>query len=265
MKRLDYTNKIVVLSGASSGIGKEIARELITRHNCLVLAIARNKERLNSVRDELGENYVYFAFDVSKRESWESFVEFLQKSLLRVDILINCAGALPKFGTIESTSIDTLEGAISVNYLSQVYACKLLLPYINDLGAIVNISSASALCPFGFTGAYGASKSASRQFSESLSAELKSIRVSTVLPGFVRTDIMKNQEINDKEAGLVKKFSADCSRTVKKLLRRVKRRKRRIVLGFDGHFLGFLYRVLPRTAPRLITWFLQRSGLELFK
>jgi short-subunit dehydrogenase len=265
MKRLDYTNKIVVLSGASSGIGKEIARELITKHNCLVLAIARNEERLNATRNELGENYVPFAFDVSNRQGWENLAEFLQKSLLRVDILINCAGALPKFDTIEGTSIEALEGAMAVNYLSQVYACKLLLPYINDLGAIVNISSASALCPFGFTGAYGASKSASMQFSQTLSAELRDIRVSTVLPGFVRTDIMKNQEINSKEAKLIKKFSADCHKTVKRLLRRVSSRKRRIVLGADAHFLSFLYRVFPRTAPRLITWFLRKSGLELFK
>ncbi len=265
MKKLDYKNKIVVLTGASSGIGRAIANELITRHGCVVFAIARNEEGLRAVKTELGENYIPFPFDVSKRENWESFVEFLQKSSIRVDILINCAGALPKFDTVEATSIEAFESAISVNFLSQLYSCKLALPYINDLGAIVNISSASALCPFGFTGAYSASKSASKQFSECLSAELKDIRVSTVLPGFVRTDIMKNQKINDKDAGLINKFSADCDKTVKKLLRRVRRRKRRIVLGADAHLLSFMYRAFPRTSPRLITWFLKKSGLEMFK
>ena len=265
MKKLDYKNKIVVLTGASSGIGKAIARELITKHGCLVFAIARNVQRLDDAKAELGENYVPFPFDVGERENWESFADFLQKSSLRVDILINCAGALPKFKEVADTDIEAFESAFSVNFFSQLYACKLLLPYVNDLGAIVNISSASALCPFGLTGAYGASKSASKQFSESFSAELKRIRVSTVMPGFVRTDIMKNQGISDKDARLVNKFSADCDKTVRKLLRRVRRRKRRIVIGLDARLLSFMYRVFPRTAPRFITWFLKKSGLELFK
>ena len=265
MKRLDYKNKIVVLTGASSGIGKEIARELITKHSCLIFAIARNEERLNLARNELGENYVPFALDVGSYLGWEGFVDFLKKSTLRVDILINCAGKLPKFASFEETEITELESTISTNFLSQAYSCKLLLPHINDGGAIINVSSASALCPFGLASAYSASKSASYSLSECLGVECERVRVSTALFGFVKTDIMKNQSLNEKEKGLISKFSASPIKATKKLLSRVKRRKRRIVVGADAHFVSFLYRFFPSLAPKIIYKFLKKSGLELFK
>lgn len=267
MQRLSYFGKVVVITGASSGIGKAIAFKLIKKYGCTVYALARNEKRLNDARAELceyGDKYIAYSLDASSKQSWLDFAEFLQKSSTRVDILINCAGVLPKFQNAQNATIEEFESAIEINYLSQVYGCKILLPLINEKGAIVNVSSASALCPFALVSAYSASKAASERFSECLSHELKSIRVSTVMPGFVRTDIMKNQDINPKEARLIRKFSADCDKTVNKILSRVRRRKRRIVVGADAHFMSFLYRTLPRTAPKLISAFLKKSGLELF-
>ena len=140
MKRLDYKNKTVVLTGASSGIGKALAAELITKYGCTVYAIARNGQRLALCMGELGEKYIPCPFDASDKENWTDFAENLQKSGTRVDILINCAGVLPKFTQAENAEICDFESAININYLSQVYACKALLPHINDLGAIVNIN-----------------------------------------------------------------------------------------------------------------------------
>lgn len=265
MKRFDYSNKTIVLTGASSGIGKEIARQLISKYGCTVYAIARNQERLLSARNELGENYIIYPMDVACKENWIGLQAYLKNSSIRVDALINCAGILPKFATLENTDIEEYEKAISINYLSQVYACKLILPMMNEGGAIVNIASASALCPFSLVSAYSASKASACRFSESISQEIKHISVSTVLCGFVKTDIMKNQEMNDKEAKLIKHFSADCQKTVKKLLRRVRRRKRRIVTGFDGHFMSLMYRLFPNFAPKFFSWFLRKSGLDMFK
>ena len=71
--------------------------------------------------------------------------------------------------------------------------------------------------------------------------------------------------MNDKEAKLIKLFSADCSKVVGKILRKVRRRKKRIVTGLDGHFMSGLYRLFPNFAPKFISWFLRKSGLDLFK
>lgn len=265
MKKIDYTGKTVIVTGASSGIGKEIARELISTYDCTVYAIARNEKRLNEAKDQLGEKYIVYPMDVSVRENWVNFASFLKNSSICVDILINCAGILPKLATLESTEIEEYEKAIKINYLSQVYACKLILPLMNDYGAIVNVASASALCPFSLVSGYSASKGASCRFSESIAQEIKRLSVSTVLCGFVKTDIMKNQEMNERESKLISAFSADCPKTVRKILRRVKRRKKRIVTGFDGHFMSLMYRLFPNFAPKFFSWFLKKSGLELFK
>lgn len=264
MKRLDFKNKVVIITGASSGIGKEIARQLISNYGCTVYAIARNEARLNTVRDELGEGYITYPMDVSVKENWLNFADFLKSNEVCVDILINCAGILPKFATLQNTEIEEYERALSINYLAQVYACKIILPLINNGGAIVNIASASALCPFSLVSGYTASKSAIHNFSMSIAQEIKSVSVSSVCCGFVKTDIMKNQEMNDKEARLIKHFSADCEKTAKKILRRVKRRKKRIVTGFDGHFMSFMYRAFPKFTPKFISWFLRKSGLNIF-
>ena len=265
MKKIDFSNKSVIITGASSGIGKELARILITKYGCTVYAIARNLQRLNEAQSELGEKYIVYPMDVSLKENWLSLANFLKNSGTRVDILINCAGVLSKFATFENTKIEEYESLIAINYLSQVYACKSILNLINDGGAIVNVASSSALCPFSLVSGYTASKSASYHFTQSVSREITRISVSCVLCGFVKTDIMKNQSISEKEAKLVRMFSADCNKTVCKILNRVKRRKKRIVTGIDGHFMSLMYRLFPNFAPKIISWFLRKSGLNLFK
>ena len=267
MKRIDYRNKTVIVTGASSGIGKELSFLLIKKYGCRVFAIARNEKRLMEAKQELldlGDSYVIYPMDVSVRENWLSLAQFLKNSDTSVDILINCAGILPKFASVLNTDIEEYERSILINYMSQVYSCKIMLPLINKGGTIVNVSSSSALCPFALTSAYTASKSASMRFSESISRELKDVSVSYVMCGFVKTDIMKNQSMNDKEKRLINMFSSDCEKTVKKILRRVRRRKKRIVTGADGHFLSLMYRLFPTFAPKLIGGVLKKSGLDMF-
>ncbi|MBR2024712.1 MAG: SDR family oxidoreductase [Clostridia bacterium] len=265
MKKIDYKNKVAIITGASSGIGKEIAKVLTKDYGCTVYGIARNENRLNETKNLLGNKFIPYSMDVSLKENWFTFVDFLKNSGVSVDILINCAGILPKFASFENTDICEYEKAISINYLSQVYGCKTVLPIMNTGGAIVNVASSSALCPFSLVSGYTASKSASYHFTQSITNEIKNVSVSCVLCGFVKTDIMKNQDINEKESELIKMFSADCNKTARKILRRVRRRKKRIVTGFDGHFMSGLYRLFPNFAPKFISWFLKKSGLNIFK
>ena len=267
MKRINYNNKVAVVTGASSGIGKSIAYRLIKKYGCTVYAIARNEEKLQKCKSDLGdlsEKYIVFPMDVSKKDSWESFADSLKSENTSIDLLINCAGVLPEFKEFEDTNFKEFEKTISINFMSQVYGVYSILPLILEGGAIVNISSSSALCPFALVSAYTASKSAAMHFTTSIAQELKNISVSAVMPGFVKTDIMRQQNVSEKEAKLIKMVSSDCEKTVSKILRRVRRRNRRIVVGADAHLMSFLYRFFPRIAPRLISWFLKKTGLELF-
>jgi len=265
--RYDFRNKTAIITGASSGMGKAIAFTLIKKYSCTVIAVARNEERLLSAKDELcdlGERYVVRPFDASVKENWIKLAKDLKITDTPVDILINCAGILPKFKSGESS--EEIEKIFNVNFFSQVYAIEAIMPLLKESGdgAIVNFSSASALCPFGGISAYAASKSASERYTAALNCESKMF-VSCVLPGFVKTDIMRNQGATDKEAKLFYKVCADLDKTVRKIVRRLRRRRSRIVVGLDARMMNLLFKLFPKRAPGLITWFLRKTKLDIFK
>ncbi len=266
MKKIDFNNKIAIVTGASSGIGREIATVLVKKYGCTVYGIARDLRRLDVVREELGpESFLCCAMDVSVRHSWEKFANFLETSHTSPTILVNCAGILPKFASVENTSVDDVEKAMDVNFMSCVYSCKYIMPHMERGGVVINISSASALGPFAGVGAYSASKAALERFTEALSCEIRDISVSCAMPGFVKTNIMKAHEIDEKENTVIGSFSADPTKVACKILNRARRGKKRIVTGADAHFMSAMFRLFPRTAPKLFTRIIKKSSLELFK
>ena len=185
--------------------------------------------------------------------------------MVKPDILINCAGVLPKFASVEKTDKEVFESVLQTDFLAQVYSCKVFLPIIKSSGgAIVNVSSSSSLCPFAGIAAYSSSKAASERFTECLAEENKDILVSSVLPGFVKTDIMRDQVSSEKERRIISKVSADCHKTVKKILRRLRRRKKRIIVGADAHFMNFAFKFFPSLAPKIITGVLKKTKFSLF-
>ncbi|MBQ7907300.1 MAG: SDR family NAD(P)-dependent oxidoreductase [Clostridia bacterium] len=264
MKRFDYKDKVAIITGASSGIGKALAGELIKRYNCTVFAIARNEERLRLAKEELGDLYVPYPMDATSKEGWQELRDFLKKSDTPPDILINCAGVLPKFEPFLKSGSEKLLEVISINLMAGVYGCEAFMPIMNEGSIVINIASSSALCPFGLVSAYSASKAAFERFSEALACESTRISVTTALPGFVKTDIMRGQNPSQREKSLIDKFSADADKVAKKILAKARKRKRRTVIGFDAKLMDFMYKHFPNSAPKMISSFLKKSGLALF-
>ena len=264
MKRFDYTGKIAIITGASSGIGKELARELISKYGCTVYALSRGKERLELARQELGKSYIPYPMDASSKENWRDFAELLKNNDTSPDILINCAGILPKFEPFLASGSEALKNVVEINLMAGVYGCESIIPLMKDGSAVINISSASALCPFALTSAYSASKAGFENFSEALSCELDNISVTTVMPGFVKTDIMKSQGASDKDKKFIDKFSADAYRVARKILKATRKRKRHLVIGYDAKMMSSFYKSFPNSAPKTISRFLKKSGLALF-
>ena len=265
--RYNFTNKTAVITGASSGIGKAIAFTLIKKYSCTVIAVARNEERLLKTKEELGEfgeRYIVRPFDASSKEAWLKLAEDLKNTDTSLDILINCAGILPKFKSGESS--DEVERIFNINFFSQVYSVEALFPLLkeSERGAIINVASAAALCPFAGIASYAASKSASERYTAALACESKMF-VSCILPGFVKTDIMKNQGASEKESKLFYKICADLDKTVKKIMRRLRRGKSRIIVGLDARMMNLLFKLFPTRAPRIISWFLRKTKLDIFK
>lgn len=266
MKKIDFNNKIAIVTGASSGIGREIATVLVKKYGCTVYGIARDLRKLDVMRKELGpEKFLCCAMDVSVRHSWEKFANFLENIHTSPTILVNCAGILPYFASVENASIDDIEKAMDVNFKSCVYSCKYIMPHMEKGGVVINISSASALCPFAGVGAYSASKAALERFTVALSCESQDISVCCAMPGFVKTNIMKEHNVTEKERDTVDSFSADPAKTANEILKRARRGKKRIVVGADAHFMSIMFRLFPRFAPKLFTRIIKKSNLELFK
>ena len=162
MKKYDYSFKTAIVTGASSGIGAEIVRILTGEYNVKVIGVARNLEKLQNFKTSLknADLFTPFNFDVGSLDGFLKLENYLNENKILPDILINCAGVLPKFESFNSQT--NYLDVINTNFLSVVYSAQVLLPYIKkQKGVMINVSSSSALCPFAGISIYTATKSAS--------------------------------------------------------------------------------------------------------
>lgn len=144
--------KTVIISGASGGLGFNIAKILIEKYDCTILGIARNKEKIEKAISTLNgksKNFKCFLFDVSKKENWQNFKIQLENCGIFPDILINNAGFMLPFDKFENVEENALDNIINTNFISYVNSTKELLPLLkkSKTPAIINVASSSGLCP----------------------------------------------------------------------------------------------------------------------
>ena len=273
MKKSWLDDRTIVITGASSGIGKELAKLLILKHNCHIIAVGRSEEKIKSVMSELGtkkNNFEYYLFDVSIEDNWRQFAEKCKDK--NIDCIINNAGMLPEFSSIDTLvkskdklSIVTAEvdSIINVNYMSVIYG-TVFTPLIEKSSspAIINIASSAGLCAIAGTAIYSASKAAVKNFTECLACE-KKYYIGLVCPGFTKTDIFRNQKYKSDNK-LISMISSSVVKMSKKIYKGIRKKKRRIVAGFDAKFMDWLYRFMPSLAGRFFSKILKKSKCELF-
>lgn len=269
MKKYILNDKTIVLSGVTSGIGKELALKLINKYNCHVIGIGRSKEKMEKLKNELGEKQNLLTehfFDVSKEESWKDFANELKEKDVKVDMLINNAGILPEFDKFENINLEDFRKIMQTNFMASVISCKCLLPILKQSQnpAIINVSSSISLCPLPGTTAYASSKSALKFFTESLIEEYRSsIYVAYVCPGTTRTEIFRNQNCEIEK--IVQSFATSCDKITNKIIKKIIKRKRRIVVGFDAKLMDFFYRHFPRTFSHTCAKILKKSKIKMYQ
>ena len=194
---MDFKNKIVLITGASSGIGKQTAIEFAKLGSNIIL-VARTKNKLEQVENQLKQFNVTTLVcpcDVSKKEQVENMSKIVLKKFNSVDILINNAG-FAIYGSVFDLSIDEIESQMETNYFGMIYCTKLFLPLMikQKSGHIVNVASVAA--SFGLPGiaSYCASKFAMLGFSEGLKHELNGtgVGITVVSPIMVKTDFFEH-------------------------------------------------------------------------
>ena len=272
MNKCGFDYKTVILSGASSGIGKGIAERLIKDHGCKVIGIARNEERLLRLKEELGNkggNFTYYTFDVSQEEKWQELADTLIRDNIQPDILINNAGILPKFDKFVNYTIDEIKKAMEINFFSCVYSMQALMPLIlkSDSAAIVNVASSAALCSLAGTSVYSASKAALKGFTEAMREEHRdNCYIALICPGFTKTDIFRNQtKSSDKAQKAMDLISTDCDKMVDYIIKGIWKKREKMVLGMDAHFMDKGYKVLGTTCSKVSSKVMKISGLDMFR
>ena len=264
-------NKTVVITGASAGIGKGITEQLIKKHNCKVIGIARSQEKTEKFVEELGayaKNFSYKLFDVSVKENWEEFAEYLKENNIQPDVLINNAGILPKFNKTQNYSIEEIERVMNINFYSAVYSINALLPTIlkSSSPAIINVASSAALMSLAGTSTYSASKGALKSFTESLREDLRGkCYVTVICPGFTKTDIFRNQDSNTaKGEKMINAISTNCDKMVNMIVRGIEHKSELMIFGFDAQFMKIFGRITPVQGGRLFSAVMKMSKLPLF-
>lgn len=271
MKKCWLNNKTIVISGASGGLGFNIAKRLIEKYNCNIIGIGRNEKKFISNIEKLGDkknNFKYFLFDISNKENWLNFAQTLEKDNVIPDVLINNAGFMLPFQKLQQISDNDITEIINTNLTSYVFATKIMLPLLkkSSTPAIINVSSAAGLCPVVGESLYCLTKYGVRGFTETLQQDYKKqIYVGGIFPGFIKTDLMDRMEISDKNNGIIDKVMMPVDKAVKKIVKKIARKRKRIVLGFDGKSMHFLYRMMPQKGPSIIRSVLKLSKLEMFE
>ncbi|WP_336756066.1 SDR family oxidoreductase [Pantoea sp. USHLN298] len=186
------TKKVILITGASSGIGAGIARELAKTGATLLLG-ARREERLHALADALrfdGAEVVVKALDVTQREQVDQFVEFALEQWGRVDVMINNAGIMP-LSPMASLRVEEWDRMIDVNIRGVLYGIAAVLPPMlaRHSGHIINIASIGALAVSPTAAVYCATKYAVRAISDGLRQENSQLRVTCVHPGVVESEL----------------------------------------------------------------------------
>lgn len=260
--------KTILISGASSGIGRGLAKYFIEKYNCKVIGIGRNEDKMKSLCAELKDksnNFTYQLFDVSIEQNWLNLAQQLTDQNTQVDVLINNAGVLPPFDRFEKQDVKMLESTMATNFYSYVYAYKVMLPIIklSTTPAIINICSSDALAPLIGTAIYSSTKSAVKAFTECIKEEHRGkIYISNVCPGYTKTDIFRNQTTG--QSRLMDRVSMSTDKMVKKIGRGIVKKKGRMVIGFDAKFMDFMYRHFPRTSQRFFKKIFKDFKVPLF-
>jgi short-subunit dehydrogenase len=272
MTKCWFDYKTVIVTGASSGIGKLLSEKLIRDHGCNVIGIARTESKLAAFKEDLGQfshKFTYFAFDVSDKDKWTSLAAELEEKGIQVDILINNAGILPKFDRFENYSLDEIDKAMQINFYSAVYSMNALMPHIlkSDCASIINVASSAALCSLAGTSVYSASKAALKSFTDAVREETRGrCYIGLICPGFTKTDIFRSQkESSSNSQKAMDMVSTSCDRMVRLIIDHIWNKKEDSVFGVDAHLMDIGNKLCGTLCSNIAGKVMKLSGLEMFR
>jgi len=262
---MTHNTPVTIITGASEGIGAELARQLATRHGAgmrLVLA-ARKRDALETVAASCrakGSQVVVVPTDVSVEAQCRNLIQATLDAFGRIDTLVNNAGvsAQALFQDVDARDLHWYEDLMRINLWGSVWCTHAALPHLKQTqGRIVAVSSLAGLIGVPGRTAYSASKFAMTGFFEALRAELKpsGVSVTTAFPGVVLTDI-RAHGLNAKgdiagSSGLKEDKAMTVSECAYLIASGMQKRQREVVMTAQGKLGRFLKLLLPRVVENM--------------
>ncbi len=253
----DFRNKVVVVTGAASGIGRALACELAGSGARLALADVNAAGLEETARLAGAAECLTATVDVSSREAVHRFAERVREHFGAVHVVINNAGVSVS-ETLDRIEYEDFEWLMGINFWGVVYGTKAFLPFLKEVdeAAIVNVSSVFGLIAFPTQGAYNASKFAVRGFTEALRQELAETRIAVICvhPGGIRTNILRNARfytdaLGSDRSGAIEEFERIARTTpeqaARAILDAIRRSKPRLLIGLDAWLIDRLQRWMP--------------------
>jgi len=198
-------NKVIVITGATSGFGKAMTEKFSMPEYKLVL-VARTQSKLDAVVEQVnvaGGEAVAVCGDVTQSETFEKVLAVALGKFGRLDVLINNAGGGVKIAPIEEMDDATIEACMDLNLNSVIKACRIIVPQMKKqkFGLIINLTSACAKFAFPEWSVYSAAKTGLSMFSRCLQAELRpsGIGVSVIIPGGSNTGFQQSAGLDSSD------------------------------------------------------------------
>jgi short-subunit dehydrogenase len=263
----NFTDKIVVITGGSDGIGKALVAQFLAL-GAKVATCGRNENKLSLLATEFPSSNLYTAqVDVSKQDQSEAFIKQVVDNWGRIDILINNAGISMR-ALVSEVSVQTLQNVMDINFWGTVYCTKAALPSIKqNKGVIVGVSSIAGYRGLPGRSGYSASKFALNGWLEALKTELyaSGTHVMWVCPGFTTSNI-RNAAL-DKNAKAQGESPMDegammsSEQCATHIIHAIEKRKRSLVLTFTGKRTVFMNKFFPAWADKLVHHFFFKDGV----
>lgn len=240
--------RIAIITGASSGIGREFVRA-VDRQEKLdeIWAVARRKDRLEMLAGQIETPLRPLAYDLLQEESMEKLEELLQEEKPEVAILVNASG-FGKYGTYKDLTKKEINDMLDLNCKALVHLTYLCLPFMKKGSRVLNMGSLSAFQPLPYFNLYASTKAFVVHFSRALNMEVKDrgISVTCICPGYVKTEFIEVAK-RTKNPDACQHFWPiyEAPVIVKKALRDSKRGRDMSVYGFTVNLIRFWDRILP--------------------
>lgn len=260
MVKYSFRHQVVVITGASSGIGKELALQLAARGSVLALG-ARNLKKLEAVAEtcrKKGGKTLAIYLDVSDKENCRTFIEKTVEEFGKIDILINNAGISMWAYFEEFNDVTPFEKIMQVNYFGSLYCTFYALPYLKKTqGRLVGMSSLTGKTGVPTRSGYAASKHAVAGFFDTLRIELKKtgVSVTMIYPGFVATNVRKlalganGKSLN--KSPLDESGTMSVEKSVDLMLPAIAKRKRELVMTLKARLGLWLKLMAPGLVDRI--------------